>query len=127
MSLEVVMQLPRCNKDYIKQLMHFQVSCFSIMEDLADVVHWALDAMNPPGGGPMHSPPWAQVPGTPGPQDPKGPLGAGTQRLHGCRGPKWPLGARTWQRCGPRDLWWAFRSWDSSASSTLDPSAGSGF
>jgi hypothetical protein len=51
MSLEVVMQLPRCNKDYIKQLMHFQVSCFSIMEDLADVVHWALDAMNPPGGG----------------------------------------------------------------------------
>jgi hypothetical protein len=50
MSLKVVMQLPRCNKDYIKQLMHFQVSCFSIMEDLADVVHWALDAMNPPGG-----------------------------------------------------------------------------
>jgi hypothetical protein len=41
-------QLPGCNENYIEQLMHFQVSCFGVMEDLTDVVHRALDGTTSP-------------------------------------------------------------------------------
>jgi hypothetical protein len=48
------------------------------MEDLADVVHWALDGSGPTGGGaaPARLPPWAQALGAPGPQDLWRPLGS---------------------------------------------------
>jgi hypothetical protein len=43
-------QLPRCNENCIIQLMHFQAPCFGVMEDIADVVHQALDSTDPPWG-----------------------------------------------------------------------------
>jgi hypothetical protein len=43
-------QLPECDENYIKQLMHFEVPCLGIMEDLTDVVYRALDSMDPPWG-----------------------------------------------------------------------------
>jgi hypothetical protein len=48
------------------------------MEDLADVVHWALDGSGPTGGGgaPARLPSWAQALGAPGPQDLWRPLGS---------------------------------------------------
>jgi hypothetical protein len=56
------------------------------MEDLADVVHWALDALDHPDrGGLGHLPLWVQIPGTLNPLDPHLPLRTRTQ---------WPLGRR---------------------------------
>jgi hypothetical protein len=49
--------------------MHFQVACFSVMEDLADVVYWTLDGMVPPWGGPICLPPWARTPRAHGSRD----------------------------------------------------------
>jgi hypothetical protein len=49
-SLKVMAQLPGCNEDCIKQLIHFQVPCLDVMEDLTDVVHQALDGTDPPWG-----------------------------------------------------------------------------
>jgi hypothetical protein len=46
-SLEVVTQLPESNENRIKQLMYFKVPCLGIMEDFTDVVHRALDGMDP--------------------------------------------------------------------------------
>jgi hypothetical protein len=43
-----MVQLPGCNENYIKQLIHFQVPCLGIMEDLTNVVYQALDSMDPP-------------------------------------------------------------------------------
>jgi hypothetical protein len=51
MSLEVVAQLPGSDEYCIKQLVDFQISCLGFVEDLADVVHRALDGPDPPGGG----------------------------------------------------------------------------
>jgi hypothetical protein len=45
-----MVQLPECNKNYIKQLMHFKVPCLGIMEDLTDIVHRALDGTDPHWG-----------------------------------------------------------------------------
>jgi hypothetical protein len=49
-SLEVVAQLAGCNEDCVKHLMHLQVPCLCVMEDLTDAVHQALDALDPPRG-----------------------------------------------------------------------------
>jgi hypothetical protein len=37
-------QLPVCDENCIKQLMHFQVPCLGVKEDLTDVVYRALDS-----------------------------------------------------------------------------------
>jgi hypothetical protein len=49
-SLEVVTQLPGSNENRVKQFMYFQVPCLCIMDDLSDVLHWAMDGPNRPEG-----------------------------------------------------------------------------
>jgi hypothetical protein len=49
-SLEVVTQLPGCNENRIKQLIHLRVPCLGFMEDFAYVVDWSLDGPDPPEG-----------------------------------------------------------------------------
>jgi hypothetical protein len=46
-----VTQLTGCNENCIKQLMHLQVPCLGVIEDLANVVDRALDGPDPLGGG----------------------------------------------------------------------------
>jgi hypothetical protein len=50
MSLEVVAQLPGSDEYCVKQLVDLQIPCIGFMEDLADVVHRALDSLDPLGG-----------------------------------------------------------------------------
>jgi hypothetical protein len=68
-----VAQLSGGNGDCIKRLMDLQVPCLGLMEDLANVVHRALDCSDPPREGARLSP-WAQAPRDASPLDLKGPL-----------------------------------------------------
>jgi hypothetical protein len=43
-------KLPGCDENCIKQLMHYQVPCLGIMEDLTDVVYRTLDSTDSPWG-----------------------------------------------------------------------------
>jgi hypothetical protein len=50
-SLEVVARLPGSDEDCIKQLMDLHVPRLGLMEDIADIVHWLLEGLDPLGGG----------------------------------------------------------------------------
>jgi hypothetical protein len=66
--------------------MHLYLPCLCVMEDLTDVVHWALDAPGHLRGGASST--MGSGPRLLGLQDPTLPLRAGTQRLLGRKDPK---------------------------------------
>jgi hypothetical protein len=110
--------------------MHFQVPCFGVMDDLTDIVHWALDGTTPPWGSGSSTSMGSGLEGLWFP---------GSKNVLGCRGvvasrasgPESASGS--WNAVALLVLPWnsgaedASESWDPTATPTLGLSAGFGY